>query len=479
MTPRDYARAARRFAAILALVCSGETSAQTPGAIPGAIPVQTFSPAPPGDTFFTIPDARAPGHLVPAAGLVISYAHEPLILEMNHHRVPGGKLVREQVWGFAQASLGLGSRFRLDASLPVVLSQQGDHYFSSVPRVANSGLGDFQLGLLGSIARVGHLDLGAGLDLMLPTGSRQAYAGDGGVVALPKAVVGLEAGSWVYGAQMGVVLDRRLDVGYTKTGPGLAWGVGAAWQSGDFRIGPEAFGQVGFAGTRSPSQVMLGGHWHPSVLDVGLGLSTSIVRDAGASPLRALLTAAWRPGEVSCAPVAGSSLTETAAASAPLARAAPTPAPAPEAPNVPEPPAASTPLPLDVPTPQPEPQTATVPAPSPTPFTMRETVRFDLARHTIREADLQLLPEVVEALSTHPIDPVRVEGHTDSTGTRAFNLLLSIRRAATVRDWLAAHGVAKERISIQGLGPDQPVASNATRAGRIANRRVDILVQAR
>jgi outer membrane protein OmpA-like peptidoglycan-associated protein len=110
---------------------------------------------------------------------------------------------------------------------------------------------------------------------------------------------------------------------------------------------------------------------------------------------------------------------------------------------------------------------------------MRETVRFDLARHTIREADLQLLPEVVETLSSHPIDRVRVEGHTDSTGTRAFNLWLSNERAATVRNWLVAHGVAKERISIQGFGPDQPVASNATRPGRIANRRVDIVVQAR
>lgn len=69
-----------------------------------------------------------------------------------------------------------------------------------------------------------------------------------------------------------------------------------------------------------------------------------------------------------------------------------------------------------------------------------------------------------------------VEGHTDSTGSVAFNRRLSQRRANTVRAYLIEHGVDPDRIEAVGRGEAEPVASNANPEGRANNRRVEIVV---
>lgn len=69
---------------------------------------------------------------------------------------------------------------------------------------------------------------------------------------------------------------------------------------------------------------------------------------------------------------------------------------------------------------------------------------------------------------------VNIVGHTDSTGSQALNQSLSQRRAQSVADYLSGNGVAAQRISAYGAGSSQPIASNATDAGRAQNRRVEI-----
>ena len=70
----------------------------------------------------------------------------------------------------------------------------------------------------------------------------------------------------------------------------------------------------------------------------------------------------------------------------------------------------------------------------------------------------------------------RIEGHTDITGSAETNRTLSLARANSVRDYLAAQGVEAQRISVVGLGPDQPIADNTTSQGRARNRRVEIIL---
>lgn len=68
---------------------------------------------------------------------------------------------------------------------------------------------------------------------------------------------------------------------------------------------------------------------------------------------------------------------------------------------------------------------------------------------------------------------LRIIGHTDSTGDAAANRTLSDARAEAVRDFLIAKGVAPGSLSSYGMGQDQPIADNATEAGRAANRRIE------
>jgi len=72
---------------------------------------------------------------------------------------------------------------------------------------------------------------------------------------------------------------------------------------------------------------------------------------------------------------------------------------------------------------------------------------------------------------------IRVDGHTDSRGKRDMNLQLSRQRAEAVVRYLTDKGVAAARLTAEGLGPDKPVGSNKTAAGRERNRRTQFKVQ--
>ena len=71
---------------------------------------------------------------------------------------------------------------------------------------------------------------------------------------------------------------------------------------------------------------------------------------------------------------------------------------------------------------------------------------------------------------------IDVDGHTDSTGSASHNQGLSERRAVSVANYLGSRGVDQRRMSAVGYGPDRPVASNASEAGRAQNRRVEIAI---
>ena len=70
-------------------------------------------------------------------------------------------------------------------------------------------------------------------------------------------------------------------------------------------------------------------------------------------------------------------------------------------------------------------------------------------------------------------DKIQIIGHTDSSGSRSTNLALSQARADAVRDYLADKGLPVSRFEAMGVGPDQPVATNATPEGRAKNRRIE------
>jgi OOP family OmpA-OmpF porin len=74
---------------------------------------------------------------------------------------------------------------------------------------------------------------------------------------------------------------------------------------------------------------------------------------------------------------------------------------------------------------------------------------------------------------------IRVEGHTDSRGSDSYNQNLSEERAASVRQYLIGRGVSASRIQSKGFGEQRPIEDNTTKAGRAANRRVEIHITER
>jgi outer membrane protein OmpA-like peptidoglycan-associated protein len=84
------------------------------------------------------------------------------------------------------------------------------------------------------------------------------------------------------------------------------------------------------------------------------------------------------------------------------------------------------------------------------------------------------LDQVASTLTQYEKTYVDVLGHTDSTGSDAYNQALSERRASAVADYLSTRGVQSARLAARGYGESQPKASNLDEAGRAANRRVEI-----
>jgi len=99
-------------------------------------------------------------------------------------------------------------------------------------------------------------------------------------------------------------------------------------------------------------------------------------------------------------------------------------------------------------------------------------VTFESGKSELTAEAQQVLVGVAQALAARPDVRVEVQGHTDNTGSRAMNTRLSKARADAVRAFLVEHGVAADRLTAKGYGPNNPIASNDTPEGRAENRRV-------
>ena len=102
-------------------------------------------------------------------------------------------------------------------------------------------------------------------------------------------------------------------------------------------------------------------------------------------------------------------------------------------------------------------------------------VTFQTGKATLTPEAQGVLKDIATQLVENPEYRVQISGHTDNTGSRAANLRLSLARARTVESFLEANGVPPRQVTSKGFGPDVPVASNKTAAGRAQNRRVELV----
>jgi len=106
-------------------------------------------------------------------------------------------------------------------------------------------------------------------------------------------------------------------------------------------------------------------------------------------------------------------------------------------------------------------------------------VKFDFNKSVVKPNSYADIKSLADFMKQYPKTTTKVEGFTDSVGTKAYNQKLSERRADAVRDVLVKqYGVPANRVSAVGYGDSHPVASNATEEGRALNRRVEAGVDA-
>jgi OOP family OmpA-OmpF porin len=106
-----------------------------------------------------------------------------------------------------------------------------------------------------------------------------------------------------------------------------------------------------------------------------------------------------------------------------------------------------------------------------------DNVQFKTGTDVLNNESRQILDNVAQTLKQNPHLSFEIAGHTDSTGNYQANVNLSAKRANSVRQYLIDHGVAGNRLTARGYGPDKPVASNGSREGRAKNRRVELILK--
>jgi outer membrane protein OmpA-like peptidoglycan-associated protein len=110
-------------------------------------------------------------------------------------------------------------------------------------------------------------------------------------------------------------------------------------------------------------------------------------------------------------------------------------------------------------------------------LTLEEPILFDFDSDRLKPEAREALDDIAEVLAYYPDAPVQVLGHTDDQGSADYNLGLSQRRADAVAQALTERGIPADRLTAEGRGLTEPVASNDDEEGRAHNRRVEVLIE--
>ena len=141
---------------------------------------------------------------------------------------------------------------------------------------------------------------------------------------------------------------------------------------------------------------------------------------------------------------------------------------------------------VEAPKPQPAPITVAPIAAAPAAIPVRARTQsitlgadasFDTGKADLKAEGQAKLGELAAKLRDVSFDSIAVTGHTDNVGTDVANQRLSLRRANAVKQYLATHGIAGEKIKTTGRGKTSPMADNKTTQGRARNRRVEVEIR--
>jgi outer membrane protein OmpA-like peptidoglycan-associated protein len=447
-------------------------------------------------------------------------AWRPLVVRDAEGEIQS-EVVQGTVTQHTLGSIRFADRFELGFDVPVVVFQRGESTAGTAAEGATAGLADIRVVPRIEIWSSAETDGGNGVslgvagDVYLPTGDPELLRGGalrGGGRILVDGIVG----PWGLGANLGYLAGPATAVFGTRMDDTFGWSGAASWAWTDsLTLRGDIWGSV--ASVRSelrrgdiPAEGGLGVVWQQGWLVLEGGLSTGIAAGFGTPTARGWFAI-------------GGSMPAPAPAE-PIVEIVPPPPVEPPPPVVqctsenlatycPEPPAARCagttieryaaacnsdggctvlttpelcppdatcvelaegPVCVDEVTSEPQ---AIVDL-SQQRIIINRRVYFDHDQATLQERSHEILNEVADTLLAHPqLTHVVVVGHTDSTGSDAYNDRLSQARAETVVRYLEGRGVASSRLSARGEGESVPVAPNDNADGRAQNRRVEFLIE--
>jgi len=429
--------------------------------------------------------AGVPSHLGWRIGVLAHHAHHGLVAEDSRGETTALYAEDFTVLDVSTAA-ALFSRLELGASVPVALAASGEHIDGTEFR--GVALGDPRLMAKASlIPRRGHgLGVALAMPVSLPLGDQGRWLGDEEVTTTPSILVDGQT-RWVYVmANLGYHIRSQETVQDRVVDDALRYDVGAALRvNGRVSLMGELVGSTltdDFFGGRASSPLEALGALRvrlPGCLVVTLGGGGGMVGGIGAP--------AWRAfGGFSHACASHDVPIEAAAPTAEaVAERAPAPAPVPKT----APPPKSAPVTVAA-------RTVTRPAAKAAPSAPKteatpplldvghahivgDLMLLDVPlrftrRHRVHRRSRKLLDDIAALMARRPdIKGLRIEGHTDSSGSEALNLRISSARARAVRRRLVRAGVAEARLEVMGRGESMPIESNRTRAGRRSNRRIE------
>ena len=108
--------------------------------------------------------------------------------------------------------------------------------------------------------------------------------------------------------------------------------------------------------------------------------------------------------------------------------------------------------------------------------TFESGILFATNSSTLNQVSITSLAQFSNSLKANPDTDVQIFGHTDSTGNDQINIPLSQQRAKSVLNYIVSQGVGSSRLTSEGFGSSQPIADNATTAGKAQNRRVEVFI---
>jgi len=267
-----------------------------------------FDPSERGSDWFSTESLDLRGSNRLAVGLVADWAHKPLV-----YYFPNGDeasvVVSNQLFAHLGASYVLFDRLRIGLNVPVALVNTGeDDAVGSVSLNTGAAIGDVRVGadvrLLGQYGDV--FTAAFGLQVHIPSGSQEAFTGDGKPRLVPRLLGAGTIGGFVYSARIGPNIRFQTDkFEGDPFGTELVFGAaaGASLVDDKLVVGPEVYGSTvlldggAFKRKTTPFEVIIGGHY--KVTDswrVGLGVGPGLTRGYGAPKLRVLASVEWVSG---------------------------------------------------------------------------------------------------------------------------------------------------------------------------------------